>query len=104
MFWLSPVYALFVPLGQEKKHEGRRHWSSFRAFAGHGHGDNCFCFIKGKLFAHPVRGANRFPQVLTFNRNDPIQSVLNTCRGKLRIKKKATGAALLEGGEASWAA
>lgn len=39
--------------------------------------------------------------MLVFDRKDPIQNVLNTCRGKLHIKKKAKGAALLEGEEVS---
>lgn len=37
--------------------------------------------------------------MLVFDRKDPIQNMLNTCRGKLHIKKKAKGAALLEGDE-----
>lgn len=40
-------------------------------------------------------------QMLVFDRKDPIQNVLNTCGGKLHIKKKAKGAALLEGDEVS---
>ncbi|CAN0139932.1 unnamed protein product, partial [Hapterophycus canaliculatus] len=36
-------------------------------------------------------------KMLVFDRKEPIQNVLNTCRGKLKIKKKAKGAALLEG-------
>ncbi|CAN0267513.1 unnamed protein product, partial [Ectocarpus sp. 12 AP-2014] len=35
-----------------------------------------------------------------FDRKEPLQGFLNTCRGKLHIKKKARGAALLEGEEA----
>lgn len=40
---------------------------------------------------------------MVFSRKEPIQKVLDTCRGKLHIKKKAKGAALLEGEEVcSW--
>lgn len=39
--------------------------------------------------------------MLVFDRKEPIQNMLNTCRGKLHIKKKAKGAALLEGEEVS---
>lgn len=36
---------------------------------------------------------------MVFSRREPIQKVLDTCRGKLHMKKKAKGAALLEGEE-----
>lgn len=38
-------------------------------------------------------------QMIVFDRKEPIQKVIETCRGKLKIKKKASGAALLEGEE-----
>eukprot|EP00752_Nemacystus_decipiens_P002894 g2693.t1 len=38
-------------------------------------------------------------KMLVFDRKDPIQNVLNTSKGKLHIKKKPKGAALLEGDE-----
>ncbi|CAM9970617.1 unnamed protein product, partial [Ectocarpus fasciculatus] len=38
-------------------------------------------------------------RILVFDRKEPLQGFLNTCRGKLHIKKKAKGAALLEGEE-----
>lgn len=41
----------------------------------------------------------RCPQLMVFNRREPIQKFLDTCRGKLHIGKKAKGAALLEGEE-----
>lgn len=39
--------------------------------------------------------------MLVFDRKEPIQNFLNTCREKLHIKALAKGAALLEGGEVS---
>ena len=36
---------------------------------------------------------------MVFSRREPIQKVLNACGGKLPVKKKAKGAALLEGEE-----
>lgn len=41
----------------------------------------------------------RRTQMLVFDRKEPIQKFLDTCRGKLHIKKKARGAALLDGEE-----
>ncbi|CAB1110716.1 unnamed protein product [Ectocarpus sp. CCAP 1310/34] len=38
-------------------------------------------------------------KILVFDRKEPLQGFLNTCRGKLHIKKKAKGAALLESEE-----
>ena len=38
-------------------------------------------------------------QILVFDRKEPMQKFLDTCRGKLHIKKKAKGVALLEGDE-----
>lgn len=38
-------------------------------------------------------------QMIVFDRKEPIQKVIETCRGKLKIKKRASGAALLEGEE-----
>lgn len=37
--------------------------------------------------------------MIVFDRKEPIQKVIETCRGKLKIKKRASGAALLEGEE-----
>lgn len=45
--------------------------------------------------------ANLSAQILVFDRKEPLQGFLNTCRGKLHIKKKGKGAALLEGEEVS---
>lgn len=42
--------------------------------------------------------------MLVFDRKQPFQKVLDTCKGKLHIKKKAKGAALLEGEEVPWCA
>lgn len=48
-----------------------------------------------------ARIAHLSAQILVFDRKEPLQGFLNTCRGKLHIKKKAKGAALLEGEEVS---
>lgn len=37
--------------------------------------------------------------MLVFDRKEPIQKVLNTCREELRIREKVKGMALLEGDE-----
>lgn len=39
------------------------------------------------------------PQMMVFDRKEPIDRVMQTCQAKLHMKKKATGAAVLEGGE-----
>lgn len=39
--------------------------------------------------------------MVVFDRKEPFQKVLKTCQGKLNIRKKVKGAALLEGDEVS---
>lgn len=58
--------------------------------------------VAGKLYNHDCLkfpATSRCAQMLVFDRKEPIQKFLDTCRGKLHIKKKAKGAAFLEGVE-----
>lgn len=40
-----------------------------------------------------------FPQMLVFDRREPIERVIETSKAKLHMRKKAKGAAVLDGEE-----
>ncbi|CAM9576881.1 unnamed protein product [Ectocarpus sp. 4 AP-2014] len=54
---------------------------------------------ESKKTGAPDLNGKKARSILVFDRKEPLQGFLNTCRGKLHIRKKAKGAALLEGEE-----